>query len=206
MVGIPTFTRWTFVLFALGFVAAILGWNMPLTWYIHTNGSFYADVFFSFYTQLAEWFIIVLAAITTLLARKQLFYLYVVAASIQGLLVWGLKQWFNAPRPATLSYDTIRTIPGVSLQYWKSFPSGHTAIGVLCFGFIALAVTQLLHKNNKIAELCFFYLAAAMGYSRMYLGQHNLLDVSIGGLIALTFLHTSIWIFNNWQGKVAKTQ
>jgi membrane-associated phospholipid phosphatase len=71
---------------------------------------------------------------------------------------------------------------------------------------MALALTQFLQKNNKIAELCFLYLGAAMGYSRMYLGQHNLLDVSIGGLIALTFLHTSIWIFNNWQGKVAKTQ
>lgn len=206
MIRIPTFTLWAFVIFAGGFCIASAGWNMSITWYIHQHGFHEADLFFSFYTQLAEWGIIVVAGGLAWAVSRRLCLFYGITAAVQGIVIWSLKQWFNAPRPATISAEQIRSIPGVDLQYWQSFPSGHTAIGLLCFGFMTVAITQLLRKNNKIIELCFLYLALAMGYSRMYLGQHNLLDVSVGGLVALTFLHTSLWLFNNWGSKVAKAQ
>ncbi len=204
MIRIPAFTLGAFIVFFLSFMMALGGWNMEITWFIHKHGFHEADLFFAFYTQIAEWFIIVFAGIVSYYANKRLGYQFILWASVQGILVWTIKRWINAPRPASISMDQIRRIPGVEPEYWHSFPSGHTAIGVLCFGFIAMAASILLRKNNTWIELCLLYLGLAMGYSRMYLGQHSLLDVSIGGLLALVFLHTSQWFFNNWNAKVAK--
>ncbi len=206
MFRIPTYTFLAFITLLTAFLLAISGWNMPITWFIHKNGFHEADVFFAFYTQTAEWLIILIAALLSFYTNRRLGLLFLATASLQGLIVLVIKQWVNAPRPASISFDQIRSIPGVSLQYWNSFPSGHTAIAVLCYGFIALSISQLLRKNNTIVEVCLLYLALAMGYSRMYLGQHSLLDVSIGGLLALVFLHTSEWIINNWVVRVAKMQ
>lgn len=206
MFSIPTYTRIAFIVFLTTFLIAILGWNMPITWFIHKNGFHRADIFFAFYTQTAEWLIILIAALLSFYINRRLGVLFLLAASVQGLIVMFIKQWINAPRPASISIDQIRSIPGVSLQYWNSFPSGHTAIAVLCYGFIAISINRLLQKNNTIVEVCLLYLALAMGYSRMYLGQHSLLDVTIGGLLALVFLHTSVWIINNWDNRVAKMQ
>ncbi len=206
MFRIPNFTLIAFIVFLTAFLFAISGWNMPVTWFIHKNGFHQADVFFSFYTQTAEWLIILIAALVSFYVNRRLGILFLFTASMQGLIVLLVKQWVNAPRPASISIEQIRSIPGVSIQYWNSFPSGHTAIAVLCYGFIALGINQLLRKNNIIVEICLLYLALAMGYSRIYLGQHSLLDVSIGGLLALVFLHTSVWIINNWVKRVAKMQ
>lgn len=202
MIQSSTYTQGAFVLFLSAFLIAIGGLNMPITWYIHRNGFHEADVFFNFYTQTAEWLLIVIAAILSFYTNRIVGIVFLATASIQGLIVLAIKQWVNAPRPATVAIEQIRSIPGVPLQYWNSFPSGHTAIAVLCYGFIALSINTLLRKNNKIVQLCLLYLAAAMAYSRIYLGQHSLLDVSIGGILALIFLQTSQWIIRNWLTKV----
>ncbi len=59
----------------------------------------------------------------------------------------------------------------------SSFPSGHTT------SVFALAVLLALNTSDKRISLIYLITAVITGYSRIYLGQHFLADVTTGALI-----------------------
>ena len=70
-----------------------------------------------------------------------------------------------------------------------SFPSGHSYISVLVFGFLA-ALAFLTLPNGYIITIVLSALAITVGISRVYLGAHFPSDVLAGwilGCLALTF-------------------
>ncbi len=212
------FTIFSFFTLLIGLILCLFGYNMQVTWWVHTQGNQWADGFFALYTQAAEWLLIVLAMLLAFNISKRWGLIFFITGILQALLVWAIKFGVNAPRPASIAMENIRKIEGVKLAFWQSFPSGHTAIGFLCYAIIGLAITQQWQgnptmgftpqrskKNNLTIEICLFIMAVGMGYSRMYLGQHSLLDVTIGGFIALAFFQSALICGKRWISLVEKT-
>ena len=80
----------------------------------------------------------------------------------------------------------IYVIPGLDVHSINSFPSGHTATAFSVFFLIVLVVAHKKPiKINAIIGVVSCFLALGVGYSRIYLAQHFLLDVVAGSVIGL---------------------
>lgn len=90
-----------------------------------------------------------------------------------------LKAIFLIPRPWVIdpSFEIVESARG-SATGW-SFPSGHTQSATIMYGAIA----------RRIKKGWAYVIAAALillvGFSRMYLGVHTLLDVGVGLILGL---------------------
>lgn len=93
---------------------------------------------------------------------------WVTAASVAEVLVWGLKYGFERSRPAT---------PYVAVDEF-SFPSGHAAISMVVYGFLAFLIghRKPVSKQSVLA-LGAVVIAVLVAFSRLYLGAHWLSDV-----------------------------
>jgi membrane-associated phospholipid phosphatase len=98
---------------------------------------------------------------------------------ISGIAAQLVKRLFPSPRPKLFfpagAYDHF--IHGITLAGNNSFPSGHTATA---FALAAVLASMLKGKRLQVFVLT---AAALVGYSRIYLGQHFLLDVVAGAII-----------------------
>jgi undecaprenyl-diphosphatase len=95
-----------------------------------------------------------------------------------GLIFLLLSHIFNRPRPFHL-YDKMiwassPNIPG--------FPSGHTMGIIICCGFLAyLLVPKIKSGLGKASVIAIALLIAAfIGFSRLYVGDHYLTDIIAG--------------------------
>lgn len=111
---------------------------------------------------------------------------------IPSSIVWLLKStvFYGEPRPkwyfTYLDAKQLHYVPGVENWLYDSFPSGHTTVAFAFFFSIALCIRQ-----RRMAML-FFFAALSVGYSRIYLSQHFLLDVFVGSILGTT---TTLIIF-----------
>lgn len=102
---------------------------------------------------------------------------------LPSAITWALKSTiFNGqPRPKWYFTHTeimeLHYVPGVQNWEYDSFPSGHTTVAFAFFFAVALCL-----RSRKMAVLCFLA-AIGVGYSRIYLSQHFLLDVFAGSII-----------------------
>ncbi len=93
-------------------------------------------------------------------------------------------------RPMMYFYydDFTRFIHTAELNYFFSFPSGHT---MTAFAIMAL-LTYIVGK--RWLAVVFFLLALMVGFSRMYLLQHFFLDVYFGSLFGMISCFLTIWL------------
>ena len=103
--------------------------------------------------------------------RWGVFVLTVIAIALADWSSSGLKALFDRPRPP-LRYPEPKTL--VPLPHDASFPSGHAATSFA-------AATMLSFAFPRFAPPL-YVLAAAVAFSRVYVGVHYPLDV-IGGAI-----------------------
>ena len=141
------------------------------------------------YTNLVDWlpYLVVLlllfyrAGWATFLASNLL---------LSTLIVQPIKHILCAPRPLTWFAENMPNIrlplvEGVRMNYWLSFPSGHTTtFFVLFFSLSIILCAENIKGKNILSFICF--LCASFGaYTRIYLSQHFALDIFAGILIAV---------------------
>ena len=104
--------------------------------------------------------------------------LTVVAVALADWSAMGIKALIDRPRPP-LRYPDPKTL--VPVPHDASFPSGHAATSFA-------AATMLTFAFPRLAAPL-FVLAAAVAFSRVYVGVHYPLDViggaALGALIAI---------------------
>ena len=109
---------------------------------------------------------------------------------LSTLIVQPIKHIVHAPRPLTWFAEnmpdvSLPLVEGVWMNYWLSFPSGHTTtFFVLFFSLSIILCTENIKGKNILSFVCF--LCASFGaYTRIYLCQHFALDIFAGILIAV---------------------
>ena len=167
------------------------------------------DTFFRYYTQVAEWFPYVLCVAILLFGRIGNG-VFASAAMIGSALVTQLfKHLINAPRPLTWFAEnfpdiTLPLTEGVQMNYWLSFPSGHTTSFFALFFVLSIITSNRLSAEPSISvaiQILLFLLAALGGYSRIYLSQHFAMDVFGGVIVGLTISGLLYCLFSRWMDK-----
>lgn len=146
----------------------------------HNN---WLDNFFIFYTNLGDGIFAVLLSLFFffVLKKKKWGLTLLLAFSLTGILTQIIKPMVESPRPET--YFSPKWLPffirDVIHTGTSSFPSGHTATA------FALASVLALYYKNVGLHILLLLLAVAVGFSRIYLSQHFLLDALAGSFIGV---------------------
>ncbi len=169
---------------------------------IHLNinkltGNPVMDVFFKYFTHLGDGLVaIIIAAIILLLnARNGLYVLATYLAS--GITTTILKKHiFDIDRPHFVFHEylyhyKVNYIEGVDMLGMRSFPSGHSTSA------FAIFISLALITENKILKLTFFLIAFLAAFSRTYLSQHWLVDITVGSLIGTIAAIIFYFVFIN---------
>ncbi|RPI42594.1 MAG: phosphatase PAP2 family protein, partial [Bacteroidetes bacterium] len=107
--------------------------------------------------------------------------------ALSGLSAQLIKRLFFSTLPRPVKYFEINLpdhqlylVPGIEPHQWFSFPSGHAATAFGVFFSIALV------SGNRALQFAAFIAALGVAYSRMYLSQHFLMDVTGGAALGIT--------------------
>jgi len=106
--------------------------------------------------------------------RWGVFALTVIAVALADWSAMGLKALVDRPRPP-LRYAEPKTL--VPVPHDASFPSGHAATSFA-------AATMLAFAFPRLAPFL-YVLAAAVAFSRVYVGVHYPLDIIGGALLGV---------------------
>lgn len=152
------------------------------------------DIFYRYYTQVAEWFPYVLCVALLLFGRIGDGVLASSAMILSALTTQLFKHIINAPRPITWFAQQFPDLQlplteGVRMNHWYSFPSGHTT-SFFALAFVLCILLTRKPRNPRcprttsaIIQILLFALAALGAYSRIYLSQHFAADVFAGVLV-----------------------
>jgi membrane-associated phospholipid phosphatase len=137
-------------------------------------------------------FAIIICLIFLVLRRWSRACQLIAAFLISALVAQILKNLFSMPRPKQFFSAGQYTyfIDGVTHIGFASFPSGHST------SVFAMATLLAIFDSNKKGNMLYLLVAVAVGYSRIYLGQHFLGDVLVGsfiGVLTAIFIH---WLFS----------
>ncbi len=157
------------------------------------------DLFFKYYTNLADGLVAVMLCIVLFPINKWYGWMAALSFGLTSLISVFLKQvvFSDMPRPLAVIQQPglLHLVDGVDVHLTNSFPSGHT----LTAFSIAVLLTYIV--NNRVLSKILLLYALAIGYSRMYLAQHFLIDVLAGSLIGVIFTWVSIIIVEKIRAK-----
>jgi membrane-associated phospholipid phosphatase len=157
------------------------------------NNRFF-DGFFRVVTAFGAFPLIAAIAVITLFIRFRIA-LTILASSLFAVVFTQLGKrviWPDSPRPKVLfeGLDSFHYVDGVHLHSAHSFPSGHTS------GAFALFIVLALFARKPWLKLLFLLAGMLVAYSRMYLSQHFLVDVTAGSFIGVTSALLAYWWMN----------
>ena len=161
---------------------------------LNINLGWWADQFFSVFTQLAEGWIWIPYLIIVFGWFKKDFVFILLNFLTSTLLTQLPKNYIwpdvNRPIASGIPLSKIHTVTGVEVHTYNSFPSGHTATA-----FSLLFLTVYFFPNKKVFWIAAIY-ALLCAYSRVYLGQHFPIDLAGGIIAAILSFQLSLWLRN----------
>ena len=168
------------------------------------------DIFYRYYTHVAEWFPYVVCIGILLFGCIGEGVFASSAMLLSALTTQLFKHIFRTPRPLTwfdlFMPDTqLPLVDGVKMNYWYSFPSGHTT----SFFALALVACILLTRDtwqpmypritSYFIQLVLFALAVLGAYSRIYLSQHFARDIFAGVVVGICITLLCYAIFYRYK-------
>jgi membrane-associated phospholipid phosphatase len=150
------------------------------------------DYFFIAFTYLGDGiFAVALVILLMVLRRWSQAWQLLTAFLLSALLAQILKNVFSMPRPWEVfdHKEYIYFIDGITRRGYSSFPSGHSTT------VFALATMLAIFEKNKRTNVFYALTAVAVGYSRIYLGQHFLTDVLMGSFLGVMTAILVHWFF-----------
>ena len=192
---------WGF-LYLLGILFLSIFQNSNFSIIVNASHNNFLDQFFKYITFLGDGRFVFLIALIYLFANKKYGTSILISLIINTILIQVLKRvvFSNRFRPSFYFKNLIEDgswnmIDGVELYEKFSFPSGHTAL-IFC-----LCMSICIFMKKKYFPLLLVLLAYIVGFSRIYLSQHFLIDVLAGALIGslipiLTFKYIEPLFFN----------
>ena len=167
------------------------------------------DIFYRYYTHVAEWFPYVICVALLLFGRIGDGVFASSAMLLSALSTQILKHIVNAPRPViwfgnNMPEIDLPLVEGVKMNLWFSFPSGHTT-SFFSLAFVAcILLTKKLSTLNYplstlIVQVTLFMLALLGGYSRIYLSQHFSADVFAGVIVGVSITILCYVVFDRYK-------
>ncbi|WP_247237120.1 phosphatase PAP2 family protein [Telluribacter sp. SYSU D00476] len=142
------------------------------------------DFLFKYGTHLGDGIFVVAVALLLMLYSYRRGLLIVLGYLISGLIVQVCKHFIFADihRPwYTMSKVApwLHKVEGVQMYQNGSFPSGHTTSAFALFAMLAFM------SREPWVKALYLLPAVVVGYSRMYLLQHFLIDVHVGSMLGV---------------------
>ena len=181
------------------------------------------DIFYRYYTHIAEWAPYVICVLILLFSRAGNAAMAATCIACSELTTQIVKHIVQAPRPITWFAVNMPDIQlplaeGVRVNQWLSFPSGHTTSFFALFFVLSICLTTSLRNRpsnessepvNRIEtgsfiligllQILLFLCATLGGYSRIYLSQHFAADVLGGIVIGITISTICYAIFSRYE-------
>lgn len=197
---------WGF-LFFLGILFLAIFSNSNFSIIVNASHNNFLDQFFRFITFFGDGIFVFLVALIFLFFNKKNGTSILISLIINTIFIQVLKRvvFSNQFRPSFYFKNLIEDgywnlIDGVELYEKFSFPSGHTA-SIFC-----LCISICIFIKKKYFPILLVLLAYIVGFSRIYLSQHFLIDVLAGAFIGslipiLTFKYIEPLLFNKNKNK-----
>lgn len=128
-------------------------------------------------------FTVAFCVVLLFVKKRYLSFIVFLSFATSGIITQVIKDFVIEARPAVFLEKTKYPyfINHVTLHNFHSFPSGHSTSAFALVSIIAFAV------EDKKYAIPLLLLATIISYSRIYLGQHFLLDVSVGSFLGVLF-------------------
>lgn len=164
---------------------------------INSCYSTFGDIFFKYYTYTGDFAIIAPICIGLFFISYRKGFIATAATCLAPLGTQFCKRviWPVSPRPKVVFQEVfdLHVVEGVHLHSSHSFPSGHTT------GAFAIFCCLALMAKKPVWKIVFLMLAVISGYSRMYLSQHFLIDVTVGSFIGTLTAVLCYWWISQYQ-------
>ncbi len=160
--------------------------------YINSHNSPVLDVFFKYLTYLGSGWALVFVMTVLAITHKQKAGGLLLSALIFNFFVQLLKHTVKEYRPVKF-FETfysdyqLHLVEGVKIHFYNSFPSGHTATAFAILFFLAFLT------RKQWLQVLYLILAILIGYSRMYLSEHFLVDIFAGSIIGYLSSYLGAW-------------
>jgi membrane-associated phospholipid phosphatase len=179
--------HWSYFIGYLIFIAVsgIVLLNFPkqdIHIYLNNFHYSFADTFFKYITYVGDGAMIAVVVVILAFISKRKALFIMLSGVISGAIAQLLKKVVFGPTARPSAYFNDLEIPlyyvdGVELHAAFSFPSGHST------AIFALVTAILLIQKSKKFDILLILTAILVGYSRIYLSQHFLIDVFTGSII-----------------------
>jgi membrane-associated phospholipid phosphatase len=178
------------VLLAICILLMLIFTKEELYFAVNHRHTVFTDIFFTYVTQLGASRGCVLISILIILFNFRKGFLLATSYLITFTISQCIKHLVHAPRPHlffTKKLHDIYLVKGVVMLDVNSFPSGHSVSA-----FSAAMVLTYVTGKKKWGPI-FLLFAVLVAYSRLYLSEHFLEDVTAGSFLGV--LVTSCWLY-----------
>lgn len=194
----------TFLLIFLGFIFLSFYGKSASFFLLNSFHNPILDYFFILFTNLGDGIMaVIICVLAGIFYRKKIYALSLLYAFlVSGIIAQILKRLVDTPRPKLYfaNGEYTQFIEGIKIATQHSFPSGHTATA-----FAIATVIMIVMKSRKW-QIQILVTATLVGFSRIYLGQHFLLDVLVGaiigclsGIAAIDLAERTLKVIKKWR-------